>query len=82
MARRNNDIFAAPRKRSGLGLLILVALIIAALAAAGLFLNKAANQRIALSSEKVPVMGLDKTYEGFMEVIANPKDVVKAVIKL
>jgi len=65
MARRNNDIFAAPRKRSGLGLLILVALIIAALAAAGLFLNKAANQRIALSSEKVPVMGLDKTYEGF-----------------
>ncbi len=65
MARRNNDIFAAPRRRSGLGLLILALLLIAALLSAGLFLNKAANQRITLNTEKVSVMGLPKAYEGF-----------------
>ncbi len=65
MARRNNDIFAAPRKRSGLGLLILALLIITALVSAGLFLNKAANQRVTLNTEKVSVMGLNKAYEGF-----------------
>ena len=65
MARRSNDIFAPPQKRGGLGVLILILLLLAALLSAGLFLNKAANQRVALSSEKVAVMGLPKTYEGF-----------------
>ena len=65
MARRSNDIFAPPKKRGGLGMLIVILLLIGALVSAGLFLNKAANQRITLSSENVAVMGLPKVYEGF-----------------
>ena len=65
MARRSNDIFAPPREKRGFGWVILIVLALAALIAAGLFMNKAANQRVTLATEKVAVMGLDKTYEGF-----------------
>lgn len=65
MARRSNDIFAPPRERRGLGTLIIILVLLAALTAAGLFMNQAANQRVTLNNEKVPVMGLAKAYEGF-----------------
>ena len=65
MARRSNDIFAPPREKRGFGWVILMVLALAALIAAGLFMNKAANQRVSLNTEKVAVMGLDKAYEGF-----------------
>ena len=65
MARRSNDIFAPQRERHGLVWLILTVLVLSALIAAGLFMNKAANQRVGLTTEKVSVMGLDKGYEGF-----------------
>lgn len=65
MARRSNDIFAPQREKRGIGWLIVIILMLAALLAAGLFMNQAANQRVTLTTEKVAVMGLDKTYEGF-----------------
>jgi len=65
MARRSNDIFAPQRERRGIGWLIVILLLLAALIAGGLFMNGAANQRVTLTTEKVAVMGLDKTYEGF-----------------
>lgn len=65
MARRSNDIFAPQRERRGLGTLIIIVVLLGALIAAGLFMNKAANQRVTLTTEKVPVMGLAKAYEGF-----------------
>lgn len=65
MARRNNDIFAPQRERRSVIWTVLILSVLAALIAAGLFMNKAVNQRVTLENEKVPVMGLDKTYEGF-----------------
>ena len=65
MARRSNDIFSPPREKHGFGWIILIVLLLAAVTAAGLFMNQAANQRVTLATEKVAVMGLDKTYEGF-----------------
>ncbi len=65
VARRSNDIFAPPREKRGFGWVILIVLALAALIAAGLFMNKAANRRVVFTTEKVAVMGLDKTYEGF-----------------
>ena len=65
MAKRSNEIFAPPRQRRGAGMVILILLLLAAIASAGLFMNKAANQRVALTTEKVSVMGLPKAYEGF-----------------
>lgn len=65
MARRSNDIFAAPRQRRGLGCLVVAVLLMAALGGAAYLLNHAVNQRVELVEEKVSVMSLDKAYEGF-----------------
>lgn len=65
MARRNNDIFAPQRERRGILWTIIFLMTVSALAAVGLFMNQAANQRVTLETVRVPVMGLDKTYEGF-----------------
>jgi len=65
MARRSSDIFAPPKERRGGFWIVIILLLLAALAAAGLFMNQAANKRVTLSTEKVAVMGLDKTFEGF-----------------
>ncbi len=65
MARRSNDIFAPQRERRGTVWLVLILLFAAAIAGGGLAMNQAANQRVTLETEKVAVMGLDKTYEGF-----------------
>ncbi len=65
MGRRNSDIFAPQRERRGLVWTVIALMLLAAMIAVGLFLNQASNQRVALSTEKVAVMGLDKAYEGF-----------------
>lgn len=65
MARRNNDIFAQPKQRRGIGCLVVILLLIVSLSGAGYLLNHAANQRVELLQEKVSVMSLDKAYEGF-----------------
>lgn len=65
MARRNNDIFAPPKQRRGIGCLAVTILLIAALGGAGYLLNHAVNRRVELLEEKVSVMSLDKAYEGF-----------------
>ena len=67
MARRRNDyIFGAEKERHGC--LMWVALLIAAVVAmCGLIyvMSRALNSRVELKQEKVSVMALDKTYEGF-----------------
>jgi len=65
MARRSNDIFAPQKEHRGLVWVILLVTLVAAVASAALFMNKAANQRVSLENEKVSIMGLDKAYEGF-----------------
>jgi len=68
MARRkSNYIFAPdkPQRRGGPGCLFVLLALIVAIAAAGLFMNYAMNQRVELLQEKVSVMNLDKAYEGF-----------------
>ena len=65
MARRSNDIFAPQQDRRGLVWVIILVLMLGAVIAAGLLMNTASNQRVQLQSEKVAIMGLDKTYEGF-----------------
>lgn len=64
--RKTNYIFIPEKRRSGgVGCLFTVLGVVVALAAAGLFMNYAMNQRVALNEEKVSVMALDKAYEGF-----------------
>jgi len=65
MARRSNDIFVPQRERRGIFWLILILILVSAILAVGLVMNNAANRRVTLTTEKVAVMGLDKTYEGF-----------------
>ncbi|MBR6569900.1 MAG: metallophosphoesterase [Clostridia bacterium] len=64
MARRN-DIFSPQEENRGFVWVILIVALLGALTAAGLFMNKASNQRVTLSTEKVSVMNLPKVYEGF-----------------
>lgn len=64
--RRSEYIFAPEKQRGGNAGCIMtgLGLLLAALVAV-LLLNFATNTRVELLNEKVPVMGLDKTYEGF-----------------
>lgn len=67
MGKRKSEYIFAPEKRRGgnMGCVVTVlALVLAALVAV-LLLNFATNTRVELMNEKVSVMGLDKTYEGF-----------------
>ena len=67
MGKRKNEYIFAPekQKRGGLGCLITLLALLAAGVLAALLLNYAINGRVALREERVAVMGLDKTYEGF-----------------
>lgn len=64
--RKNEYIFAPEKQKTGrLGCLATVLAMILALVLATFLLNHAANSRVSLLSERVSVMGLDKTFEGF-----------------
>ena len=67
MARRKNEYLFAPQreKRSHLGAWLVVLALLAALAATVWLTNRGVNQKLSLETEKVHVMGLDKTFEGF-----------------
>jgi len=65
MARRSNDIFSPQQERRGLVWVIILVTLLGTVIGAGLLMNTASNQYVKLHSEKVSIMGLDKTYEGF-----------------
>lgn len=68
MARRKASYIFAPDKperRGGMGCLLAVLIIAAALTAAVFTMNYAMNQRVELKEEKVSVMNLNKAFEGF-----------------
>ena len=65
MARRSNDIFSPQQERRGLVWVIILVTLLGTVIGAGLLMNTASNQYVQLHSEKVSIMGLDKTYEGF-----------------
>ena len=67
MGRRRGDyIFAPEKQKTGrLGCLFTGLGLLAAMVLAALLLNFAANGHVALEEERVSVMGLDKTFEGF-----------------
>ena len=67
MGRRKANYIFVPEKRrgGGAGCLFTILAVVVALAAAGLLMNYAMNQRVALLEEKISVMGLDKAFEGF-----------------
>ncbi len=63
--RRNGYIFVEKKRRGpGAGCLVLLVLLLAAVAAVGIMINKGYNQRITLKNATVNVMSLDKSYEG------------------
>lgn len=63
--RKNTYIFAPEQKKGGnLGCLFTIVALIAAVVAAAILFNSAANDRMELRTEKVTVMALDKAYEG------------------
>lgn len=64
MGRRSAGyIFEPEKKRRGGGCLFMALVLV--LAGIGFVFNLAINQRVELQQEKVPLMGLDKAYEGF-----------------
>lgn len=64
--RKTSYIFAPEKQKSGnLGCVFTFLGVLVALAAAALLFNYAANTRVTLKSASVPVMGLDKAFEGF-----------------
>lgn len=67
MARRKNEYLFAPQREkcSHLGAWLVVLALLAALAATVWLTNRGVNQKLSLETEKVHVMGLDKTFEGF-----------------
>lgn len=67
MARRKTGYIFVPEKerRSSAGCLAVAVALVLALVLTGALLNYAMNQRVELVQEKVPVMGLDKAFEGF-----------------
>lgn len=64
--RKSNYIFAPEKQKTGRGgcLLTVLGLLLAVILAA-LLLNQAVNSHVALLEERVSVMGMDKTFEGF-----------------
>ncbi len=66
MGRRNKGyIFVEERKKGpGLGCLVLILLLLAALVGAGVLINSGYNRRVQLETASVNVMSLDKNYEG------------------
>ncbi len=67
MGRRKNNYIFAPegKKKSGPGCLILILSLFLCGAILGFLINNALNQKLELRQEKIAVMNLDKTYEGF-----------------
>ncbi len=67
MARRKSAYIFAPEKQrgGGLGCAMPALMLLVAAAAAALLFNYAANTRVSLEMETVPVMSLDKAFEGF-----------------
>jgi len=67
VGRRNNGyIFVQQEKRGpNWGCLVTFVILIAAIIATGALVNSASNKKVQLNEQKVNVMGLDKTYEGF-----------------
>lgn len=67
LARRKNEYLFAPQREkcSHLGAWLVVLALLAALAATVWLTNRGVNQKLSLETEKVHVMGLDKTFEGF-----------------
>lgn len=64
--RKTSYIFAPEKQKSGrLGCVFTFFGVIVALAVAALLFNYAGNTRLALESSPVPVMGLDRAFEGF-----------------
>jgi len=77
--RKANYIFVPEKKRgSGAGCLFTLLALVVALAAAGLLINYAMNQRVGLLEEKVSVMGLDKALEGFTVLHISDLQAAKA----
>ena len=67
MGKRKSDyIFAPEKQKTGRGgcLLTMLGMLLAVILAA-LLLNQAVNSHVALLEERVSVMGMDKTFEGF-----------------
>ena len=64
--RKSNYIFAPEKQKTGRGgcLLTMLGMLLAVILAA-LLLNQAVNSHVALLEERVSVMGMDKTFEGF-----------------
>ena len=62
---KSNYIFVPDRQSGGSGWLWLVLLAVVALGALMLLMNHVSNGRVRLSEEKVSMMALDKTFEGF-----------------
>lgn len=67
MGKRKSDyIFAPEKQKTGRGGCLLTVLgMLLAVILAGLLLNQAVNSHVALLEERVSVMGMDKTFEGF-----------------
>lgn len=67
MSRRKNDYIFAPEKpQTGrLGCVFTVLALVLAVALVAVLLNVGSNGRVELNEEKVPVMALDKAFEGF-----------------
>lgn len=67
MGRRKNTYLFAPQKqkRSHWGSVIVILLMVTAIGLTVWLTNYGANQRLQLETEKVHIMALDKTYEGF-----------------
>ena len=64
--RKSNYIFAPEKQKTGRGGCLLTVLgMLLAVILAGLLLNQAVNSHVALLEERVSVMGMDKTFEGF-----------------
>lgn len=67
MGKRKNTYLFAPQKqkRSHWGVVIVALLMVVAIGLTIWLTNYGANQRLQLETEKVHIMALDKTYEGF-----------------
>lgn len=64
--RKSNYIFAPEKQKTGRGGCLLTVLgMMLAVVLAALLLNQSVNSHVALLEERVSVMGMDKTFEGF-----------------
>ena len=71
--RKSNYIFAPEKQKTGRGGCLLTVLgMLLAVILAGLLLNQAVNSHVALLEERVSVMGMDKTFEGFTSATCMP----------